>query len=102
MDGFFCRIALLGVKLDKTKCTDCGMCITACKMDIKSVGDHECIHCGKCISVCPTKAISWKGSKLFVRANNIDAPTTSENIKPLSSMLKTTENADKETNHEEM
>lgn len=100
--GFFCRIALLGVKLDKNKCTDCGLCISACEMDIKTVGDHECIHCGKCISVCPTKAISWKGSKLFVRANNIDAPTTSENIKPLSSMLKTTENADKETNHEEM
>ena len=85
--GFFCRVALLGVKLDKTKCTDCGMCITACKMDIKRVGDHECIHCGECVSVCPTKAISWKGEKLFVRSNDIGAPTTSEDIKPLHTLL---------------
>ena len=85
--GFFCRVAMLGVKLDKTKCTDCGMCITACKMDIKRVGDHECIHCGACVSVCPTKAISWKGEKLFVRGNDIGAPTTSEEIKPLNDLL---------------
>ena len=85
--GFFCRVAMLGVKLDKTKCTDCGMCITACKMDIKRVGDHECIHCGACVSVCPTKAISWKGEKLFVRGNDIGAPTVSEEMKPLNSLL---------------
>ena len=89
--GFFCRIALLGVKLDKTKCTNCGMCVTACKMDIKRVGDHECIQCGECIAVCPTKAISWKGSKLFVRDNDADAPAATE-IKPLLFMLKKTEN----------
>jgi ferredoxin len=86
--GFFCRLALLGVKLDKTKCTDCGMCIAVCKMDTKRVGDHECVHCGDCISVCPTKAITWKGSKLFVKANEPDAPVATE-FKPLSAMLKT-------------
>ena len=91
--GFFCRIAMLGVKLDKNKCTDCGLCISACKMDIKKVGDHECIHCGECISVCPAKAISWKGSKLFVRANDTDAPQTE--VKPLASLLKTAETTDK-------
>lgn len=84
--GFFSKIALIGVKLDKTKCTDCGLCISACKMDIKKVGDHECIHCGACISVCPAKAISWKGSKLTVRPNDADMPAATE-IKPLSSML---------------
>ena len=94
--GFFCRIAMLGVKLDKNKCTDCGLCITACKMDIKHVGDHECIHCGECIKVCPAKAISWKAEKIFVRGNDIDAPTATE-IKPLASMLK---NKDAEENNE--
>ncbi len=92
--GFFCRIALLGVKLDKNKCTDCGLCVSVCKMDIKRVGDHECIHCGKCISVCPVNAISWKGSKLFVRKNDTDAPTTSEEIKPLDGLLKKKEEKD--------
>lgn len=85
--GFFSRIALLGVKLDKEKCTDCGLCVGVCKMDVKRVGDHECIHCGACISVCPAKAISWKGSKLFVRANDADAPAQTE-MKPLAGMLK--------------
>lgn len=85
--GFFCRIAMLGVKLDKNKCTDCGLCISVCKMDIKRVGDHECIHCGACISVCPTKAITWKGSQFFVRENNVDMPADTE-IKPIASMLK--------------
>lgn len=85
--GFFCRIAMLGVKLDKNKCTDCGLCISACKMDIKRVGDHECIHCGACISACPAKAISWKGAKLLVRSNDADAPAATE-LKPLASMLK--------------
>ena len=85
--GFFCRIAMLGVKIDKNKCTDCGLCIGVCKMDPKRVGDHECIHCGACISVCPAKAISWKGSNLFVRNNDTDAPVSQE-IKPLTGMVK--------------
>ncbi len=87
--GFFCRIALLGIKLDKDKCTDCGLCISACEMDIKRVGDHECIHCGKCIAVCPVKAISWKGSKFVVRGNDIDAPTAE--VKPLDGLLQPVE-----------
>ena len=86
--GFFCKVAMLGVKLDKNKCTDCGLCVAACKMDIKNVGDHECIHCGACIDVCPTKAISWKGSKLFIKENAIDAPAPMVE-KPLTAFLKT-------------
>lgn len=93
--GFFCRIAMLGIKLDKDKCTDCGLCISVCKMDIKRVGDHECIHCGSCISVCPAKAISWKGEKLFLRENEVDTPTMSE-MKPLDGLLKKPETSDKE------
>ncbi len=72
--GFFNGIALIGVKLDENKCTDCGLCIQHCKMDVKHVGDHECINCGECISVCPAKAITWKGSKIFLRKNDIEEP----------------------------
>ncbi len=64
--GFFCKVAMLGVKLDEDKCISCGKCVEQCGMDIRHVGDHECIHCGKCIDVCPTKAIRWSGSKYFV------------------------------------
>lgn len=65
--SLFCKVSLLGVKLDKDKCINCGLCIEGCKMDIKHVGDHECIQCGECISVCPVQAITWKGSKIFLK-----------------------------------
>ncbi|MBQ8685351.1 MAG: 4Fe-4S binding protein [Clostridia bacterium] len=94
--GFFCKIAMLGVKLDKNKCTDCGLCVGVCKMDIKKVGDHECIHCGACISACPAQAISWKGSKLFIRDNDADMPASTE-IKPLTSLLKRKDTAAEES-----
>lgn len=70
--GFFNKIALIGVKLDKEKCIECGLCLQTCQMDIKHVGDHECINCGACISVCPTKAISWKGSKIFLHNSEVE------------------------------
>ncbi len=67
--GIFNRISLFGIKLNKSKCTDCGLCQAHCKVDIRQVGDQECISCGECIDVCPTKAISWKGSKIFLKTN---------------------------------
>ncbi len=83
--GFFNRIALLGVKVDKEKCTDCGKCVSVCKMDIKRVGDHECINCGACIPACPTKAIRWKGSKLFLHASEVAPDSGAEpEQKPLT------------------
>jgi ferredoxin len=84
--GLFCKIAMLGLKVDKNKCTDCGLCIKVCKMDTKKVGDHECIQCGECIAVCPTKAIAWKGSKMVVRGNDTDVDP-SNGLKPLTAML---------------
>lgn len=86
--GFFNRIALLGVKVDKDACTNCGLCISHCKMDVKRVGDHECIDCGECISVCPAKAISWKGSKLFVHKNEtVLLAEPAEETRPLGALL---------------
>ena len=67
--GLFNRISLLGIKLEKPKCTDCGLCIGTCDMDIRKVGDHECISCGKCITACPTGAISYKGPKILLAPN---------------------------------
>lgn len=81
--GLFNKISILGIKLDKPKCVDCGKCVTKCKMDIKHVGDMECISCGECIDVCPTKAISFKGSKIMLLDNEIDSGiTATESEKP--------------------
>lgn len=73
--GLFNKISLVGVKVDQSACTNCGICVGKCKMDIRKVGDQECISCGECISVCPTKAIEWKGGKWTLPQNEIpDAP----------------------------
>ncbi len=64
--GLFNRFSLVGVKLDRDSCTDCGLCVGKCRVDIRHVGDHECIQCGECIDVCPTGAIQWKGPKILL------------------------------------
>ena len=80
--GLFNKFSLLGVKLDRSKCIDCGKCLTTCQMDIHHVGDHECISCGDCVSVCPTGAISFKGGKIFLADNDITpiTPDMSEEV----------------------
>ena len=67
--GLFARLSVLGVKVEATKCTHCGLCVAQCKADVRRVGDHECIHCGDCIPTCPTKAISLKCGRLTLLAN---------------------------------
>ena len=62
--GLFNKLSFFGIKVEKTKCTDCGLCQAKCKVDIYRPGDQECISCGACVDVCPTKAIQWKGPKL--------------------------------------
>lgn len=61
--GLFSRFALVGVKVEKPRCVDCGKCVGCCPMDVRSVGDHECISCGKCIEQCPTAAISLRAGR---------------------------------------
>ena len=65
--GLLSRLALLGVKVDAARCTDCGVCIRVCPTDIRAVGDSECVHCGGCISACPAKAISFRAGKIVLR-----------------------------------
>ncbi len=59
--GLFNKISIFGVKVENNKCTNCGLCVNYCKLDVLKVGDTECISCGKCMDVCPTNAIKWKG-----------------------------------------
>lgn len=71
--GLFARIALLGVRVDASRCTDCGACLRTCPMDIRRVGDHECIHCGACMDACPEKAISIRAGKIVLKGPDIPA-----------------------------
>lgn len=76
--GLFNRFSIFGIKVEQSKCVDCNLCVSHCKMDIKHVGDQECISCGDCVEVCPTKAISFKGPKIFLHPNEVPAADEAE------------------------
>ena len=86
--GLFNKFSLMGVIVNKQKCTDCGLCVNACKMDIRKVGDMECINCGECISVCPEQAITWKGSKIFLHKDQLEPVNSNIKIDLISSLPK--------------
>ena len=73
--GLFNKVSFFGIKLEQSKCVDCGKCISHCKLDIRHVGDQECISCGECIDVCPTQAISFKGGRIFLKENEGAKPS---------------------------
>lgn len=61
--GLLNRVSLLKLKVDKEKCTECGVCQKLCPMDVKIFKEPEsfdCIRCLKCKSACPQKAISFR------------------------------------------
>ena len=65
--GLFNNISFFGIKLEKSKCVDCGKCVSVSKMDIRNVGGTECIQCGECIPSCPTGAISIKAGRITLK-----------------------------------
>ena len=77
--GIFNKIAIFGIKVDKSKCNSCGSCVSHCKMDIKFVGDHECIQCGECIDVCHAKAIDWKAIGNLIKEEKLELEKTTIN-----------------------
>jgi len=64
----FNRFALLRFRLDREKCTRCGACRRACKMDLPVMdqpNSPECVRCGACKRACPTGALksTWEKEK---------------------------------------
>ena len=57
--SLFNPISFFGIKVDRSKCTDCGSCVRNCKLDVKKVCDRECVQCGECIGKCPAHAIQY-------------------------------------------
>ena len=56
----FNPVSVFRYRVDKNKCTDCGACANACKMQVnpaENANDLECIRCGACKKACPVKAI---------------------------------------------
>ena len=58
--GPFNKFALYRFQVERSRCTACGRCRTACPMDIsvwKDPNSTLCIRCGQCRSACPHGAI---------------------------------------------
>lgn len=59
------------VKIDKNKCTTCGLCVKVCRgaplyIEDKTIKIDQsrvfgCVACGQCMAVCPNKAIQVNG-----------------------------------------
>lgn len=78
--SFFCRFAVIGVKVDERACTRCGACVRSCKTDIRHVGDRECIHCGECMDKCPANAISIKAGNITLKAPKPSADLSADPV----------------------
>lgn len=58
--GLFNPVALYRYRIDMKKCTNCGDCQRACKLNIcvnETPNSAECIRCGDCIRACRSEAI---------------------------------------------
>ena len=62
--SLFSRFSLLGLRIDRVKCTRCGECVRACPMMVRildlpaeKIVDPECIYCLRCLIVCPEGAV---------------------------------------------
>ena len=58
--GIFNKISFVRYRVDKSKCSKCGLCQKKCELNIKvyeNPNSMDCIRCGKCIESCPVKAI---------------------------------------------
>jgi len=78
MGAFLAPLSKLGafrVRKDGDTCTSCGMCDSACPMNIsvsqtESVTSMECINCMECVSSCPENSLSvsaWKPAKKKIK-----------------------------------
>jgi ferredoxin len=54
----------VAAKVDKEKCTGCGICVDACPQEAISLNDvaridpEKCTDCGTCVEECPNGALS--------------------------------------------
>jgi len=60
------RFSIIRVRIDKDKCTECGLCIKACPLEAAKGLVYakklpaDCFSCARCLKVCPVDAIQYK------------------------------------------
>ena len=65
-----------GIKIDRSKCTKCGLCVGNCPSGALTMVDFPkykkpCAACYGCINICPTDAINSFGTKGKVRYRKV-------------------------------
>lgn len=66
--ALFNRFSFSRYSIDRSKCTDCGICSNICPMNVEPVktpNHTECIRCGLCRNKCPQKAIQVEKTTQF-------------------------------------
>ncbi len=66
------RVSIFRVKIDRSRCTNCGACVSVCPLDAAKdrvagkILPADCFSCARCLNVCPTDAIHYglAGKKL--------------------------------------
>jgi len=64
--GFFSRFAVFRVKIDRSRCVNCNLCVKACDKGCiaadkgKHVDSSQCVICLKCMGVCGKGALTWR------------------------------------------
>ena len=59
------RVSIFRVRIDKDRCTECGLCIKACPVEAAKGLVHgkrwaaDCFSCARCLNVCPVDAIKY-------------------------------------------
>jgi len=60
------RFSIIRVRIDKDKCTECGVCIKACPLEAAKGLVYakrlpaDCFSCARCLNVCPVDAIRYE------------------------------------------
>lgn len=75
--GLFNRWSFYRMGVDESKCTHCGVCERACKMNVRvteNINSAECIRCGACKAACPHDAIFSGFKKRVAQPRRTSAP----------------------------
>ncbi|WP_321371972.1 nitroreductase family protein [uncultured Draconibacterium sp.] len=106
---------MIDFKIDKEKCTQCGLCAADCPTlvinpkseypEIKEGKEAQCIKCQHCLAICPTAALSIWGKKpensIPVKKNIVEPEALAQLVKTRRSIRKfKPEELEKEFIHE--
>lgn len=94
--GFLSRFSFFKIAIDKTECSQCGICARNCKASCinneeMSVDMSRCVACYNCIDSCPSNVITYKSAPTIKRTpvNNLKLKTVKTVANKILSFINT-------------